>query len=165
MSLAQVVFQRKAGLHVSCVLCLYGKVRNPGGKRQGGNSGSVTEEPAPSGRPEQRGCGHAICFQSRSRRTPPARPKEDTYGLAKRGFLKRGTLNHTKFRTSRRRSLTLQRLYSYLIFFLFPKCWSVCSFLKCQLNVINAVFVKFSSCDSWHSSLCLCSLSVAVRNS
>lgn len=38
-----------------------------------GPSQFLTEEPVPSGRPEQHGHGRAICFQSRSRKSPPAR--------------------------------------------------------------------------------------------
>lgn len=49
--------------------------------RAGQGAKSVTEGPIPSERPEQHGCGHAICFQSRSQRNPPVKPKKDIDGL------------------------------------------------------------------------------------
>lgn len=69
MSLAQVVFRRKANLPRAVSSAF--KVQTLREEGQSGNLRSVTEEPIPSSRPEQRGYGHAICFQSRSQRNPP----------------------------------------------------------------------------------------------
>lgn len=54
------------------------KVQNLCGEGQSGNFGSVTEEPIPSSKPEQHGCGRAICFQSRSQRNPPERQEKES---------------------------------------------------------------------------------------
>jgi hypothetical protein len=47
------------------------------GRDRGATPRPVTEEPIPSKRPEQHGCGHAICFQSHSQRNPPERPEKE----------------------------------------------------------------------------------------
>lgn len=66
-----VGFQKKSrSSYDLCPLLLF-ESAEPRWEGMEGHSRSVTEEPIPSERPERHGCGHAICFQSRSQRNPP----------------------------------------------------------------------------------------------
>jgi hypothetical protein len=72
-SLAQVVSRRKADLQESFLLSFHSADSGWRGRR--GHWEFITEEQVPLGRPEQRGCGRAICFQSRSQKNPPERTR------------------------------------------------------------------------------------------
>lgn len=77
-SLAQVVSRRKADLQESFLLSFHSADSGWRGRR--GHWEFITEEQVPLGRPEQRGCGRAICFQSRSQKNPPL-PEEVEFCL------------------------------------------------------------------------------------
>lgn len=64
-----MVSRRKADRLESFLLCLHSA--DSGWRGQRGLSEFITEGPVPLERPEQRGYGRAICFQSRSQKNPP----------------------------------------------------------------------------------------------
>lgn len=65
--------QERSSSSKAFLLCV--QSADPGWRGQRGHSEFLSEGPVPSERPEQRGCGRAICFQSRSQKNPPGRAK------------------------------------------------------------------------------------------